>query len=227
MLFCSRYRIVTVPAPRVAAHDAPDREPPALQRAVLTQRILGVLRTSRSISTGRGQPRRQGTLIPVHQQYQEARDHFFSATASSSSRNCGKVAVYASLRARTSTSICTPYVRKRGNTSARRTSRSRRFSRFRSTELRLCLGTTRPTRGNAKGEVESKTSKWAVLLLFPFCNMARISRLLVMRRVRGKRCLAGRPPMFCAAGGLPRSSDPDCSGYWAFTVHNSFTLSRP
>src|SRR5687767_3360305 len=65
--------------------------------------------------------------------------------------------------------------------------------------LCLCFGTITPTRGYDRGEAESKTSRWAVLLLFPRCISARISVPAVIRRARGNRRLGLSSPRAASA----------------------------
>jgi|GEM_PF-6189250 len=85
-----------------------------------------------------------------------------------------------------------PSSRRAGRTVRRTTSRNRRFRRFRRTIRCPYRGTTSPALGYGLGEVETKTSRWSVLLRSPHLNKARISRLRVIRHARGKRW--SRPP---------------------------------
>ena len=89
----------------------------------------------------------------------------------------------------------------RGSSSSLRISDSCRFNRFLRTALCLCFGTIKPTLGCNTGEVESKTSKWAVLLLFPRCISARISGPVVIRRARGNLRLGLSSPRVASATG--------------------------
>lgn len=164
-------------------------EPRALDCTVLLDRFPRVLRTGRRIPTCARQERRDPLLIETDHHDQCARDHFLSVHAISSSRSSENVASYASRLALISTSTPWSRLRSCGRMSLRSTSRSRRFSLLRCTTVRRCFGTITPIRGYTKREVESKTSRWTVLLLFPFVISARISLLLVMRRDPGRRCL--------------------------------------
>jgi hypothetical protein len=117
----------------------------------------------------------------------------------SSSRSAANGTPYASRRARTSTSTTGPTA-SRGSSSARRISRRRRLRRFRSTTRCRCFGTMRPTRGCARGEAESKTSRWAVLLRFPRFKTDRMSSRRVSLRERGSRFRPSPPPAGILAG---------------------------
>ena len=80
-----------------------------------------------------------------------------------------------------------PFASRRGSTSRRAISRSRRFSRVRSAAECRCSGTTQPTREKFAGEAESKTSSEVVLLRFPRRNRDLISVPREIRRARGSR----------------------------------------
>jgi len=161
----SRHRIVPVTSPWCAAQQSPRREPGTLDRTILPQGILRVHGTRRLIPAGIGQRRRNRFLINRDCSDQEPGRQRRSTHWINSSRNSGNDASYASRLARISTSKFR--LASRGSTSSRTTSRNLRFRRLRCTELCRYLGTMMPARACERGEVESKTSRWAVLLLFP------------------------------------------------------------
>jgi hypothetical protein len=65
-------------------------------------------------------------------------------------------------------------------------SRRRRFTRFRSTILRLCLGTTIPARGCSNREAAARASRRSVCIRFPVRLTDSRSVSLVSRKLRGK-----------------------------------------
>jgi len=73
-----------------------------------------------------------------------------------------------------------------GRTLVRTISRKRRLTRFRSTILRRCLGTTMPTRGYSDREVDARASRRSVCIRFPARLTASSSVSLVSRDRRGK-----------------------------------------
>lgn len=179
---------MSVSSPGMATQNSPRAQPRSFDRAIFVDRITRVLRARRRVATRTRQQRRDRLLIKTDCTGQRPGDQRFSSHEINSSRSSVNEASYASRRALIITSIGGSRLRNAGKTSFRNTSRSRLFTLLRSTALRRCLGTTAPTRGYGKREAESKTSRWSVLLLFPFVISARISRLLVMRRERGRRC---------------------------------------
>jgi hypothetical protein len=91
------------------------------------------------------------------------------------------LARYASRRARIAMSIGLE-PRSVGSKLSRMSSRSRRLRRFRSTALCWCRGTTMPTRGKARGEARTRTSRCVVRIRFPsrmtvWMSLLRVSRL--------------------------------------------------
>lgn len=102
-------------------------------------------------------------------------------------------AVYAPGFARTTTSMGG----RRRNSCVRMISRSLRLSRLRDTADCRCLGTTSPTRGCAKGEAMTRTSRCSVRNRFPFVLTCRSSARCVSRWLRGNAsdsgaCVLGR-----------------------------------
>src|SRR5690606_11706140 len=208
----SRHRVVAVPAERMTTQQATQREPAPAPGAVAPDRLLRVRRTRGRIPARRLQPRRHRHPVSLDQHQEESREQRRSTHFTSCASSSANVAPYASRRARTSTSNASPASTSRGNTCTRRISRSRRFSRFRSTALCLYRGTTTPIRGCATGETEVKTSRWLVLLRFPRWNSRRNSRLRVIRYARGNR-LRRAPPcgaeLTCLSGLLRAGLDDE------------------
>ena len=73
-----------------------------------------------------------------------------------------------------------------GRTLVRTISRKRRLTRFRSTILRRCFGTTMPIRGYSNREVDARASRRSVCIRFPARLTASSSVSLVSRDRRGK-----------------------------------------
>src|SRR5690606_30953306 len=132
---------------RVASREPPDREPAPPAGTEPLDGFSRVNRTTRSIPAGGGQARRDCGLIEPDHEEQEPFSPTLSDHASNSFFNSSKLAVYASRLALTRRSIGIPLSRKRGRTTRRTISRSRRFSRLRSTIRLRCRGTTIPARG--------------------------------------------------------------------------------
>src|SRR5690606_13436613 len=170
----SRHGIVAAAAPRVTAQQSSRGEPAAAGGAVTTDRLGSILRACRRVAARGRQKRRNACPVTADHQEERAREHRFSVQLTISSRSSPYGTPYASRRARTSTSDATPASESRGSTSRRRTSRRRRLTRFRSTIVCLYFGTITPTRGCGTGEGESKTSRWAVPLLFPRLRISRM-----------------------------------------------------
>ncbi len=99
-------------------------------------------------------------------------------------RSCSKDSAYAPGRACSTVSTGGAP----GSSSVRASSRRRRFRRLRSTALRPCRGTTRPTRGWSRRRREAviRTSIVSVRSRFPVRAMRRSSDPRVMRTLRGK-----------------------------------------
>jgi len=113
-------------------------------------------------------------------------------------------ALYASRRARIATSIALDS-RSVGNSLSRTSSRRRRLRRFRSTAVCWCRGTTIPTRGNARGEARTRTSRCVVRIRFP-------SRMTVwMSLLRVNRLRRGNPKPLLGACVLAREFDGQAS----------------
>jgi hypothetical protein len=103
-----------------------------------------------------------------------------------------KLESYASGFARTRTSIpCSP-----GSSVHLTSSRRRRFTRFRSTILCLCFGTTTPTRGCNNREADARASRRSVCMRFPVRLTASRSASLVSRCLRGNPSVLGAG-VFC------------------------------
>lgn len=181
-------RVEPAAAERVTAQQPAHRQARAAQCPMSDHRLFRVRRTARREAARRRQKRRHRLPIESDHDHEHPRDHRSCTHFASSSRNSWYDVPYASRRARTSTSRAHSRSDNRGNSSCRAISRNRRFTRFRSTALRLYRGTTNPIRGRATGEGESKTSRWGVLLLFPRRKTRRISRPCVSLRGRGKPC---------------------------------------
>ena len=94
------------------------------------------------------------------------------------------LARYASRRARIATSTTREPVIP-GSSLSRTSSRRRRLRRLRSTAECWCRGTTMPTRGKARGEARTRTSRCGVRIRFPSRITAWMSLLRVSRFRRG------------------------------------------
>jgi hypothetical protein len=98
-----------------------------------------------------------------------------------------KLELYASGFARTRTSKPCSL----GSSLLLTSSRRRRFTRFRSTILCLCFGTTIPTRGCNNREADARASRRSVCMRFPVRLTASRSASLVSRWLRGNPSVLG------------------------------------
>jgi hypothetical protein len=110
-----------------------------------------------------------------------------SLIAVRSPASCPKLESYASGFARMRMSIPSS----RGSSPSLTSSRRRRFTRFRSTILCLCFGTTTPTRGCSNREADARASRRSVCIRFPVRLTASRSASLVSRERRGKPSVLG------------------------------------
>lgn len=179
--------IVSFAPERVAPEQAPHREPAASPEPVAADGLFRVRGAARLESTRRCEEGGNALPIKADQPEGRSRRRRRSIHSLSSRSSTSKEASYASRRARTSTSTARPALSSLGRTCVRATSRKRRFSLFRRAAVCLWRGTTSPTREHDAGEGESKTSRCAVLLLFPRRKSWRISGPPVIRRARGYR----------------------------------------
>ncbi len=101
--------------------------------------------------------------------------------------SCPKLESYASGFARMRTSIPSSW----GKSPILTSSRRRRFTRFRSTILCLCFGTTTPTRGCSNREADARASRRSVCIRFPVRLTPSRSTSLVSRELRGKPSVLG------------------------------------
>lgn len=130
-----RHRVVTGSAPRVTSQQPAQSQPASSSSAVPLDRLRGVRGTTRLESARRRQQRRDSSLVPADQQDEDVCEHRRWTHETSSSWSWRKRASYASRRARTSTSALRPARSSPGRTCRRSISRSRRFTRLRSTAL--------------------------------------------------------------------------------------------
>lgn len=191
----------------MTAPDATCGQPAAAHRAMLLQRFDRVCGTRWIITARGGQIGGESHLIRPHEpdehlSHQPTSAFGVAAPGTSParsnarlhwSRRSAKLARYADGSARTTTSTGDS----NGSMSCRTISRSRRFTRFRSTELCEYFGTMTPARGcggtrDAPGaerrrEAMYRTSRCAVRTRFPFKRTALSSPSRVSRAARGKR----------------------------------------
>ena len=103
-------RVVATAAPGVAAANAPERQPAALECAMLLHSLDRILRTGRLVATARRQPRTDGQLVEADQREDDTRhDDSLANRARKASTASGRPA--RSNGARTRTTKSTPAAR--------------------------------------------------------------------------------------------------------------------
>jgi len=182
----------------MAARDPAYGQPRAAQRPVGLDRLHGIRRACRRVPARRWRPRRYQELIAPYDPDQDSSEHRPSTASLTSRARLSKSAPYARPRARMSTSARRPCESRPGRICRRPISRSRRFNRFRSTILRPCFGTMRPSRDLDPGAPATNTSRLGVVFRFPASSNRRISALLAMRAAAG------------SSSGLTRSGPATC-----------------
>ena len=142
-------------------------------------------RTTRG-KTARGRcPRRNCQPIKTNHRYQTLSEHHSSTAVLISDSRTVYSAPYADRFARTSKSAGAPPSPSAGSARRRPISRSRRFTRLRSTTLRPYLGTMSPSRDCKPGAGPKKISTCSFFSLFPCLSNSRISDPRWIRVSRG------------------------------------------
>ena len=154
----TRNRIVTTSSPRMAASQAAQREPRPLRRTVHLDRAEGVGRTCRPVATDTAVHRTDREAVGLQQADQQVPHRrpeplsFFSdprqAEWNSSARS-PEAAAGGNARITRSVPRGGTTASPVAESSARASSRRRRFTRLRMTALPTALDTTKPTRGTA------------------------------------------------------------------------------
>ena len=83
-----RHRIMSVPAPRMAAGNSFDCQPTPLECAIFAYGFQSILRTGRSIAASRGNHRTDAVLVKLDQPLQQLGNHDF---CNSSRRSCARI----------------------------------------------------------------------------------------------------------------------------------------
>ena len=175
---------------RVTPENSARSHPPALGRTILLQRLHGVSRASRIVATRRREQRANPDLIPPDYENQnplhrsrrllcssiKALRTLYNCSFNSSNDRSYALRRHRIMRSRDISS---------GSNIRLEISRSRRFSRFRSTAECPCRGTIIPTRTYCRGEARDRTSRSNARTRLPFFEMPPNSELRVIRFDRG------------------------------------------